>query len=240
MSTARLAGFLYLIVVISGIFSLGYVPSHIAMNADDTATVTNILNAEALFRGGIAAGLVCYTAFLLLPLALFRLLEPAGQMLARAMVALASVSVPMAILNLAHLLQAAAAARAGQADLTLSEIGAYDHGLLMVQLFWGLWLLPLGLLVLRSRAIPRLLGVLLLCGCLAYVSRVFGNVLFADSAPLPGGRYIAMAGSLGEIGTCLWLLIMGARPLKSPAHTPHQGMEATEIAAPLDPLAPSA
>lgn len=240
MNTARLAGFLYLIVVISGIFSLGYVPSQVPVNAGDAASVASLLKEETLFRGGIAAGLVCYTAFLLLPLTLFRLLEPAGPMLARAMVALASASVPMAIFNLAHLLQAAAAARAGQTALTLSEIGAYDDGLLMVQLFWGLWLLPLGMLVLRSGAIPRLFGVLLMLGCLAYVSRVFGHVLFADGAPLPGARYVAMAGSVGEIGTCLWLLVFGARTPKSPPETAAPGMKVTEIAAPLDPLAPSA
>ena len=66
--TARIAGVLYLIVVLAGIFSLGYVPSQLHVTGDAAATVGNIVAHESLFRLGIVAGMICYVAFLLLPL----------------------------------------------------------------------------------------------------------------------------------------------------------------------------
>ncbi|HJW45565.1 MAG TPA: DUF4386 domain-containing protein, partial [Lysobacter sp.] len=97
---ARTAGLLYLIVVVTGVFSLLYVPSQITVQGDASATVRNIVASESLFRLGIVAGLVCYTAFLLLPLALYRLLAPFGKSAAVLMVAFAVVSIPISFVNL--------------------------------------------------------------------------------------------------------------------------------------------
>lgn len=85
-TTARIAGLLYLIVVLAGIFSIAYVPSQTQVAGDAAATVAKITANEGLFRLGIAAGLVCYLAFLLLPLALYRLLAPHGRTAATLMV----------------------------------------------------------------------------------------------------------------------------------------------------------
>ena len=73
---ARLAGFLYLIVVVTGIVSLAYIPSKLINWKNAEATLINISTNETLFRYGILSGLICYTAFLLLPFALYRLLNP--------------------------------------------------------------------------------------------------------------------------------------------------------------------
>lgn len=211
VSNARLAGFLYLIVVATGIFSLAYVPSRIMVAGDSAATVANIAAMEPLFRTGIAVGILCYLAFLLLPLALFRLLESAGPTTARLMVLFAIVSVPMALLNLGHDLNVLAALRLGETAQAAAHLAASRNGQIFVQLFWGLWLLPLGLLIVRSAAIPRPLGILLMFGCLGYLIKVFGLILIPDYATIPGIRYVSIPGSVGEIGTCLWLLVMGAR-----------------------------
>lgn len=216
VSNARLAGFFYLIVVITGIFSLAYVPSRIAVAGDSAATVANIIAMEPLFRAGIAASIVCYLAFLLLPLPLYRLLEPAGPVAARLMVLFAIVSVPMALLNLGNDLDVLAALRLGDSDRAAAHLAASRNGQIFVQLFWGLWLAPLGLLIVRSAAIPRVLGALLMFGCLGYCIRVFGLILVPDFAAIPGIRYVSIPGSVGEIGTCLWLLVMGARPSAVP------------------------
>ena len=213
VSNARLAGVFYLIVVVTGIFSLAYVPSRITVAGDSAATVANIIAMEPLFRAGIAVSILCYLAFLLLPLPLYRLLEPAGPVPARLMVLFAVVSVPMALLNLGNDLDVLSALRLGNAEQAAAHLTASRNGQIFVQLFWGLWLLPLGLLIVRTAVIPRVLGALLMFGCLGYCIKVFGLILVPDFAGIPGIRYVSIPGSVGEIGTCLWLLVMGARPI---------------------------
>lgn len=223
--TARIAGLLYLIVVLAGIFSLAYVPSQIDVTADAAATVRNIVAHESLFRLGIVAGLTCYTAFLLLPLALYRLLSPYGTQPAVLMVAFAVVSVPIAfavtldkfevltLLSGADYLQAFGAEEL-QARVMLS-LDAYKEGLRVVQIFWGLWLLPFGYLVFKSGILPRVLGILLMLGCFGYLIDFTGRVLFSGYAESGIAGFVRLPASLGEIGICLWLLVMGAREPKT-------------------------
>lgn len=223
--TARIAGLLYLIVVLAGIFSLAYVPSQIDVTGDAAATVRNIVANESLFRLGIVAGLICYTAFLLLPLALYRLLSPYGKQAAVLMVAFAVVSVPIAIaatldkfevltlLSGADYLQAFGVEEL-QARVVWS-LDAYGDGLLVTQIFWGLWLLPFGYLVFKSGILPRVLGILLMLGCFGYLINFTGRVLFPGYAESGIAGFVRLPASLGEIGICLWLLVMGAREPKT-------------------------
>lgn len=222
--SARVAGLIYLIVVVTGTFSLGYVPSQLTVQGDVAATMDNIVAAEPLFRLGIVAGLVCYTAFLFLPFALYRLLRATQQGAAVLMVALAVVSVPISFVNLlnrfetlsllrsADYLQAFSTAQL-QAQVMLS-LDAYRNGLLVSEIFWGLWLLPFGYLVFKSGFLPRILGILLMMGCFGYLIDFFGSALFPGYAASIIASYATLPASLGEIGTCLWLLIVGVHAPK--------------------------
>ena len=218
--SARIAGLLYLIVVLAGIFSLAYVPSQINA-ADDATTVRNIVAHDSLFRLGIVAGLVCYTAFLLLPLALYRLLSPFGKQAAVLMVAFAVASVPLSfavtlnkfdvltLLSGADYLQAFTAQEL-QARVMLS-LQSYRDGLLVAQIFWGLWLLPFGYLVYKSGILPRALGILLMLGCFGYLIEFIGKMFFPGYAENRIAGFVGLPASVGEIGICLWLLVVGAR-----------------------------
>lgn len=213
---ARGTGRLYLVVVITGIFSLGYVPAEVVVPGDGAATVARIAAAEGLFRLGIAAGFVCYLAFLLLPFAFHRLLGDAHPTAALLMVVFAVVSVPISLFNLTHKLEILRVVQGAlpadqQGAAVLAALGRYGSGLQVAQLFWGLWLFPLGLLIWRSRRLPRLLGALLMLGCLGYLVNVFGTTLAAGYPDSTLAAYATRPAALGEIGTCLWLLIMGAR-----------------------------
>ena len=218
---ARTAGLLYLIVVVTGIVSLIYVPSQITVHGDASATVRNIVASEALFRFGIVTGLICYTAFLVLPLALYKLLSPVGRNAAVLMVTLAVASVPISFVSLLYkldvltLLSGAGYLQAFttnqlQAQVMLS-LDAYSNGILLSSVFWGLWLLPFGYLVFKSAFLPRVLGVLLMIGGFGDLCDVLGHVLFPGYVDTVIASFVTLPGSFGEIGICLWLLIMGAR-----------------------------
>lgn len=213
--TARTAGFLYLIVVITGIFSLAYVPSKLIVWNDAAATVTNLQNSEFLFRLSIVAGIVCYTAFLLLPFVLYRLLQHVHKTTAVAMVVLAVVSVPFSLFNLTHkvnvltLLQDVA--QADSANNIMTTLNYYDNGIRIVSVFWGLWLLPFGYLVFKSGFLPKILGILLMAGCFGYLINFTGNFLFPAYRELGIGTYVSLPATLGEIGICLWLVVVGRR-----------------------------
>jgi hypothetical protein len=218
---ARLAGLLYLVVVATGVFSLGYVPSQLNVAQDWPATISNILAHESLFRWGIAAFLIKQVAFLLLPLVLYRVLGDASRTAAVAMVAFAVASVPLALVALGHKLDAlslltdpamAKAVAAPQLQAMAAQaLDAYGNDLVATRLFWGLWLLPFGWLVLKSARMPRLLGILLMLGCVGYLVDVFGALLAPGYADSTIGKYAMLPASIGEIGACLWLLLFGAR-----------------------------
>jgi hypothetical protein len=213
----RLAGALYLVVVVTGLFSLMYVPSRLAVAGDAHATIDNIVAHGRLFRAGIAAFLVEQVAFLVLPLVLYRLLSPVHRGAAALMVALAVVSVPIALVSVTNRLdlldllggshgqEFAPGPLRSQAMLSLD---AYGNGLLIATLFWGLWLLPFGYLVMRSRFLPWVLGAFLVLGGLGYVTQVFWQILAPDTR-FPD--FLLLPAAIGEIGICLWLLMMGVR-----------------------------
>lgn len=203
----RVAGALYLVVVLSGMFCLAYVPSRTG------GTLAEAAAHAGLFRAGIAAFLVMQVAFLLLPLALYRVLGDVGRDAAVAMVVLAVASVPIGLVAATHRLEALSLLQGATADADAafsSCMQRYGHGLRIASLFWGLWLLPFGWLVLRSARLPRLLGVFLMLGGAGYVVQVFGGLVpgIADAAWM---GYVRMPAAIGEIGSCLWLLVFGAR-----------------------------
>lgn len=218
---AKTAGFLYLIVVITGVFSLVYVPSQIAVHGNALAMVNSIVASESLFRLGIASFMVNQIAFLLLPFVLYQLLQQVDRNIAVLMVVFAVVSVPIAMVSIANKLEVLSLLSGagylqtfttGQlhAEVMLS-LNAYSNGILATAIFWGLWLLPFGYLVFKSGFLPRVLGILLIIGCFGILIDLFGRMLSPDYAETAISTYFEMSSSFGEIGICLWLLIFGVR-----------------------------
>jgi hypothetical protein len=218
----RLAGLLYLTVVMAGMFSLGFVPSRLGLGGDLNAAMDSILASESLFRSGLASFLVMQVAFLMLVLVLHQLLGPVSRTAATLMVAFATVSVPLGLVALSHRIEAltllmdsrqASAvhveALRAQAQLAL---GAYHPALLVARLFWGLWLLPFAYLVLRSGFLPRLLGGFLVLGCFGYVIEVLGQLLLPGFSDTAISGWVTRPAAVGEIGIALWLLVRGAVP----------------------------
>jgi hypothetical protein len=211
--TARFAGFLYLLVFPLAIFSLN-VRDTLIVSEDAAATASNIMASEGLFRGGIAAWLASQTIFIFLLLALYKLLKPVNRNVALHMVVLLLVGVPIALIN--ELNQFAALLLLSGADyLTTVEAGQlhaqvmfhfnlHEYGINIAQIFWGLWLLPFGYLVLRSGFLPRILGVLLMIGCFGHLMDVVTAVGFPNFDVT-----VTQFTSIGEFLLPLWLVVKG-------------------------------
>ncbi len=217
-ATARTAGLLYLVVAVTGGFSMLYVPSLIVAGNVD-ATARNILAQESLFRLGVVSGLLCQVVFIFLALALYGLFKGVNGTHAWVMVALVVAAVPVAFLNVLnqlaalHVLSGADYLKVLGAEqlnaLAMLFLDLHGLGLLMVEVFWGLWLLPLGLLVIRSRFIPKLLGVLLVVGFLGYMIDFLTRLLFPDFTAIVSP--VAGASKFGELAMIVWLLVWGVK-----------------------------
>jgi hypothetical protein len=217
------AGVLYLVTVVTGAFSLLYVPSRISGHGDAAATVHNLMASETLFRFGIAMGAIGYVAFLVLPLVLYKLLGPVDRFMGVLMVAFAVVSTPMDFIAMANQLDILSLLNGDKYKQILTPdqiqarvlllLDAYHNKIFISEIFWGLWLLPFGYLVFKSGFLPRILGIFLMLGCFSYLIGAFGQMLVPHYT-LPG--FVMLPASFGEIGICLWLLIMGARQRLDP------------------------
>lgn len=221
---ARLAGFLYLILIISGMLSLIYVPSQLIDWQDSARTVDNIAESQLLWKLGIISNLICFTCFIFLPLALYRLLSTVNRNHAILMVILAVVSVPISYLNIANYIDVVSTINnveflklftREQLDFEImSLLESYDNGNKVVYIFWGLWLFPFGYLVYKSGFLPKFLGIMLMLGCFGYLCDFIGYFLFDGYGKTLFATIVGIPSSIGEIGICLWLLIVGIKVRK--------------------------
>jgi len=217
--TARIAGLLYLGVVITGIFSLMYVPKSLIVWDNATATFNNIVSNQTLFRIGIVSGLICYTFFLFLPLVLYKLLKPVNDNYAKLMVILAIISVPIYFINVQNQFTILSIVSSSNylngysteqiKSMVMLYLDQYENGMRIVHIFSGLWLFPFGYLVFKSGFLPKFLGILLMLGCFGYLINFFGNTLVSNYSEIGIASYLQLPASLSEIGICLWLLIVG-------------------------------
>jgi len=224
---ARVAGLLYLLLAITGAFSIMYIPSAFVVPGNATATASKIAASEQLYRIGVVSDLVSQIIFVFLVVALYQLLKAVNGKLALLMMVLALVSVPMSFLNMLN--QIAPLILLGGADflsvfekhqldaLAMVFLRLRSQGMVAVSAYWGLWLFPFGILVFKSGFLPRVLGVLLVVAGLAYLTSSLTSLLFP-----PYGRAISqlmLVLEAGELPIIFWLLIKGVRaqPLESRA-----------------------
>lgn len=221
-SQARRAGLLYLAAGLGAPFALLYVPRAILVGGDPTATADRIRAARWLVELGIAAELLNCSLIFLALFALYRLFRGVSQTLAVTMVALFLLAVP---LQLANLLNSAAALMMTSGSPTLGAFSKeqldalaytfmrlHGRGIELAQIYWGLWLIPYGLVVRRSGFIPAWLGISLIVAGVAYVAASVTALFFPEyGRVLP----VLLALGAGEIPILVWLIGWGARPVRS-------------------------
>ncbi len=217
---ARLAGILYVLMGIPAWFSLMYIPSAFIVHGDATATARNIANGESIYRLGILSELVSQTIFIFLVLILYDLFKDIDRKYARLMVTLVAVSVAFEFVNCLNLIAPLILLSGAdflsvftkpQLDaLALVFLKLRDSGLGVVSAFWGLWLLPFGILVIKSGFFPKVLGVLLIVACFAYLADSVASII--SPAPPHAISMVALTlGGIGELAIVAWMIVKGAK-----------------------------
>lgn len=217
---ARVAGFLYLLLVVVAPFRLIYIPSRLFVPGNASATAANIVTHETLFRLGMVADLFCAVIGILLVLALYRAFKGVDKVCAVLMVALGAVAQPaiyffnvlndavtLLLVRGAHFLSVFDKA---QLD-ALAFVFIRLHGLTVTaaEVFWGLWLFPLAILVLRSRRLPRVLGYWLIVNGFAYLALSVSGLVTPQYDGVVAN--LALPAQLGEVAFMFWLLVAGVR-----------------------------
>jgi len=216
----RFAGLLYVLTSIVGFFAMGYVPGKVIVHGNAAASASNILAHETLFRFGIAGEIIGQAGFIFVALALYDLLKGVSRRHASLMVMLIVVSVPIAFVNELNSIAALVLVRGADflsvLDKTQREalamlfIKLHGQGFVVAEMFWGLWLFPLGLLVYRSCFLPRFLGVWLGLAGVAWVILSLTGILLPEYQDKVDTY--SQPAMMGEIVFMLWLLIMGGKP----------------------------
>jgi hypothetical protein len=216
----RFAGLLYVLTSTVGFFSMGYVPGKLIVHGNAAATASNIAAHETLFRLGMAGALIGQAGFIFVALALYDLLKGVSRRQASLMLLLIVISIPIAFVNELNSVAAVVLVRGAdfldvldktqRETLAMLFLKLHGQGFVVAEMFWGLWLFPLGLLLYRSRFLPRFLGIWLGLAGVAWVVLSLTGVLLPEYQDKVN-TYCQPA-IIGEIVFMLWLLIKGAKP----------------------------
>ena len=220
---ARIAGVLYLLVGIFGGFAEGFVDPKMYVAGNAAATAGNVVANSGLVRIGVVAHLLDAIFFVLTAMALYILLQHVNKSVARAMLVLVALAVGIISLNAVFQFEglrvatdssyAAAFGTAGSNALVLLLLETQHFGTLSAQVFFGLWLVPLGYLAYKSGMFPKALGVVLIVAGVCYLVDLFAAFLVPDFGKQIH-PFIVIVPAIAEIWMVLYLLVVGVKTVK--------------------------
>jgi hypothetical protein len=221
--TARIAGVFYLLVAIFGGFAEGFVDPKMYVAGNAAATAANVLADPGLVRLSVASHLLDATFFVLTAMVLYILLQHVHKSVARAMLVFVVLAVGIISLNAVFQFEALQVATnssymtafgaAGSNALVLLLLDIQHYGTLSAQVFFGLWLAPLGYLAYKSELFPKVLGIALIAATVCYLVDLFAAFLVPDL----GNQihpFIVIVPAIAEIWMVIYLLVVGVRTVK--------------------------
>jgi hypothetical protein len=226
---ARIAGVFYLLVGIFGGFAEGFVDPKMYVAGNAAATAANVLANLGLVRMAVVAHLVDAVFFVFTAMALYILLQHVHKNMARAMLILVILATGIISLNAVFQFEglrvatdsayAAAFGAAGSNALVLLLLDIQHYGTLAAQVFFGLWLAPLGYLAYKSGLFPRALGVVLVAATVCYLVDLLAAFLVPDLARQIH-PFVVIVPAIAEIWMVLYLLVVGVRTVKPDKRIP--------------------
>lgn len=205
---ARIAGFLYLLLIPLGLMGIIYVPTNLLVANDIEATIKNLIKNEIFVRVAISSAFTAQLVIIFVVLFLYKLLKNVNKSLSVFMVISILLAIPIVFANelnyfaVLHLLPSASENQ----KLILLFLNLHESGIYIAQIFWGIWLFPMGILVYKSGFLPKAIGVLLMIGCFGYIIDSFiyfthpnFDITFSEFT------------FIGEIALPLWLIFKGVK-----------------------------
>jgi len=224
---ARIAGVLYLLVFISGVFAQGFVLPKIYLAGDAATTAGNVVANSGLARIGVVADLFQATVLVFLGMTLYILLKHVHQSAARAMLVIVAIGSAIICLNDVFTFESvrvatessyvAALGTAGSSALVLLLLDIQHYGFYIAQIFFGLWLVPLGYLAYKSGMFPKALGVLLIVGGAGLLVEMLATFLVPDFGEAKINVFVTIPSAVAEILMILYLLVIGVKAPKPAA-----------------------
>ena len=220
---ARIAGFLYVICIVSGFCAEAFVRNKLVVYDDATFTAHSILASPLLYRLGFLADLISFTTGILVSIIFYDLFKSVSRPAARTALAFAvvsnTVSIAASIFCFAplHILGGAAYLRAFEPDqlqsLALLSLQLYQFAFVLNLGLFSIDCFATGYLIFRSTFLPRFLGVLLIIGGFCYLANSINYFLPPKSLPdlFP---WIYLPSLLAEVSLALWLLVAGVNAAK--------------------------
>ena len=219
--TARLAGMMFLMMVVFGLFAEVMFRQKLFVANDVAVTANNILSNVFLYRAGIVSDILMALSYLLTALLLFKLLSAVDQKMASVMVVFAAAGSVILMLNTLneiaplYILSESdymSAFDAGQRQsLAMFFYNFYQHGYMIGQVFFALWVLPLGVLIYKSGFIPRVFGVLFAAETIFALTAVIVHFLMPNGAV---ETVLMLPMMIAEFSFMLYLLIRGVNASK--------------------------
>ncbi len=215
----RVVGFWYLLLVLLGPLRLIYIPTKLFVEGNAAATARNIAVHEWLFRFGMLSDLIGAVVLIFLVLAFYRLFRDVDQYLAVLLVITGGIMPAVfTLMNIASDYAALTIARGAdfltpfdtaQRDALVMLFLRFNHfQIVAAEVLWGVWLFPMGMLVYKSRLVPRFIGVWLIINGVAYVVLSVTGILFPEYQDTV--FTYSQPALWGELAIMLWLVIKGA------------------------------
>lgn len=213
-TTARFAGLLYLLQIPLGVFGIVYVPNQLIDKENMPLTISNIASNEFLFRLSIVSAILC--ALITVGTAIFisKTLKPVNSQYAKWIVIFTLIVTPITLINELSNVAILQLVKHSENLFNFSNneveslvglfLNLHSYGIKIIDIFFGLWLLPMGYLVIKSKYIPKIIGYLLLVTCGGYLID-FTTFFLYPNFKIAVSEYVW----LGEVMMVLWLLIKG-------------------------------
>lgn len=219
--TTRLPGLLWFLAAVTGVFGLFYIRSNVIVSGDAAATAGNIVASEFLFRASIVSNLFSQVFLFLFGLTMYHLFKKINKALATVFLTSIMMTVGIAVANAlnnfgallvlsqADYLKAFTHEQLNAMAMIFLRLNSSGQGLL--EIFWTPYFFSFGLLIIKSRFLPKILGILLIIMSVGYAINVFTKFLIPQFHPAMFTQLAMSLGALGGIPTILWLLIKGAK-----------------------------
>jgi hypothetical protein len=230
LKDAHIAGALYLTIAVCGGFSIGYVPSQIVMAGDAATTSANLMNQLGLFRLGVLADSVVILLEITIMVILYQMFRSTSPHLALiamvsrlGMIVVMGINLLMWVMPYALLTQAVGLNSVDGQAFAQIFFAAHAFGIYVWQFFFGVHLLALGWVILRSKLVPHLLGWGLFIGAFGYLIQGLAELTFTDVAAMDvtiNGLLVIV--TISELGFGFWLLIRGLLGTKDQSNSSPQ------------------